>query len=331
MTTQSSKKLSHSDIFWWVGTAALVVIGAGSFRVSWAAGLFMIAIAAMISPFVFQKILAKLGIADRIQIRVFITWIAIVGTTIIYMGQLTHLKHQEEARLAAEQKQRAEQAAIAEAEALKVKAANFQANRTAIMADINKSIEAKEVGRADSLLRQQSGITDPELMAATAKYKEMVQKWQDDAKAKSLKAELAKLQPKEYSRAADIYGKLLDLYPGNKAYQVAKDKNSKLADAEEAAAAKRRIEETKQAERTKKIEAQFSGWDGSHRGLERVAKSMMKNPDSFEHVETRYSDKGKYIRVGMTYRGTNSFGAVVPGTIVADFDLEGNLIKIVSQ
>lgn len=67
----------------------------------------------------------------------------------------------------------------------------------------------------------------------------------------------------------------------------------------------------------------FSIYDGSYRPLEDIVKKSMKNNDSYEHVETLYSFvySGKnitpHMNIKMTFKGTNSFGAIVPTTITA--------------
>ncbi len=57
----------------------------------------------------------------------------------------------------------------------------------------------------------------------------------------------------------------------------------------------------------------------------------MNDPDSYEHVETRYGDKGTYLIVTTTFRGKNAFGGVARNTVTAKVDLEGNVLEIVSQ
>lgn len=79
------------------------------------------------------------------------------------------------------------------------------------------------------------------------------------------------------------------------------------------------------------IAQQFSSWDGSHRGLERVVKAAMKNPGSFDHVSTTYRDQGVTLLVRMVYRGTNSFGAVVTEHVSAIVDLHGNVLEILPK
>lgn len=79
------------------------------------------------------------------------------------------------------------------------------------------------------------------------------------------------------------------------------------------------------------IKMQFSAWDGSHRGLERYVKQTMKNPDSYKHVETRYIDNGDHLVLITTFRGTNSFNAVITTRVQAKADLHGNIIEILGS
>lgn len=84
----------------------------------------------------------------------------------------------------------------------------------------------------------------------------------------------------------------------------------------------------KEAQREKNILKQFSVWDGSHTKLKRYVKNNMKDPKSFEHVESTYTDKGSFIYVYMKFRGANSFGAKVLNKVRAKVDLQGNIISI---
>lgn len=101
------------------------------------------------------------------------------------------------------------------------------------------------------------------------------------------------------------------------------EKQAKLAKAE----AEKQALIVAAAEREEKIKKQFAPWDGSNRPLERLIKLAMKNPDSYQHVATTYIDKGDYLIVKTTYRGTNSFNAIVPETATAKIDLEGNILE----
>ncbi len=79
--------------------------------------------------------------------------------------------------------------------------------------------------------------------------------------------------------------------------------------------------------RQDKIERQFSAWDGSHRELERWVEANLKDPDSYEHIETKYGDQGEYITVQMKFRAKNSFGGYVVNTAIGKYSLNGNAIE----
>lgn len=83
--------------------------------------------------------------------------------------------------------------------------------------------------------------------------------------------------------------------------------------------------------RKENIEKQFSPWDGSHPKLSRMIKENCRNPDSYEHIETRFRDDGSYIFVITKYRAENGFGGMSIGTVSANVDFKGNVIKIISQ
>ena len=80
--------------------------------------------------------------------------------------------------------------------------------------------------------------------------------------------------------------------------------------------------------RENKIKAQFSVWDGSHRNLEQLIKKLMNDPDSYEHIETRYADNGDYLVVKTTYRGKNAFGGKVVNWVKAKVSLDGKILSV---
>lgn len=84
-------------------------------------------------------------------------------------------------------------------------------------------------------------------------------------------------------------------------------------------------------ERTKLLEKQFSGWDGSHLQLTRAIKESMKDPKSYQHVETTYVDKGEYLIVTTSYRGKNGFGAMVLEKVSAKVGIDGTVLEILEQ
>lgn len=88
---------------------------------------------------------------------------------------------------------------------------------------------------------------------------------------------------------------------------------------------------TPKTERQIKVESQFSSWDGSHRGLTDLIKKSMNDPDSYEHIETRFRDDGDNIYVITKFRGANAFGGKVINTVTARVDFSGNVIEVISQ
>lgn len=86
-----------------------------------------------------------------------------------------------------------------------------------------------------------------------------------------------------------------------------------------------------EAERRELISKQFSGWDGSHIKLVSHVKALMNDSGSFDHVSTKYWDKGDYLLVRMRFRGLNGFGGVVIDSASALVDLDGNVIQYIDQ
>lgn len=108
-------------------------------------------------------------------------------------------------------------------------------------------------------------------------------------------------------------------------YQTQFEREQEAAAARERAAAER---ERARRARQEKIEDQFSAWDGANYPVEEAVKQRLKDPDSYEHIETRYSDEGDHLYVVMRFRARNSFGGYVVNTAYADVTLEGQVISL---
>lgn len=65
----------------------------------------------------------------------------------------------------------------------------------------------------------------------------------------------------------------------------------------------------------------LSAWDGSHRGVKEYVENRLRDPDSFEHLETRITPvkNGKHT-LFMTYRARNGFGGMNVEKVVAEID-----------
>ncbi len=82
----------------------------------------------------------------------------------------------------------------------------------------------------------------------------------------------------------------------------------------------------------KKIDDLFSAWNGAHINLERGIKKSMNDPKGYEHVSTTYKYKSdKNITVQTTFRAKNVYGGLVLNTVTAQSDIDGNIVKIISQ
>ena len=107
------------------------------------------------------------------------------------------------------------------------------------------------------------------------------------------------------------------------------EKSTRLA---EERAKKEAIEASKTPQQIRKetIEKAFSAWDGSHYNLERYIKKHLKDPDRYEHIETRFGDKVDHILVITKYRARNSFGGMVIEQVAAKTDINGNITEILA-
>ena len=63
----------------------------------------------------------------------------------------------------------------------------------------------------------------------------------------------------------------------------------------------------------------LSGWDGSHFAVKNYTEERMREPDSFDHIETRITpvDAEGYHLLIMTYRARNGFGGMSIGVTTA--------------
>lgn len=73
----------------------------------------------------------------------------------------------------------------------------------------------------------------------------------------------------------------------------------------------------------------MSTWDGSFRPLVIYVKDNMKDPNSFEHIQTKFGDfEELYFYVSMKYRGKNSYGGYTIAYIDAKVNYEGKILEI---
>ena len=234
------------------------------------------------------------------------------------IGQSQQRKQQE--LVAQKAKEQAEQLA-------KIRQQNidyFNENRKKILSKVRNAIAGKDYEKALSLASKYLPTNDSELSSLHSEAKTTLAEITKKAKADKILSELRKIPAKEYEKNRSLYKELVNLYPSNKKYSERYEYYSKKVQEEKE---KQRLA----AERKKRIESQFSAWDGSHRNLERVVKKAMNDPESYKHVETVYWDMGSYLIVRTTFRGKNVFGGVVKNSVKAKVDLDGNVLEILEQ
>jgi len=85
---------------------------------------------------------------------------------------------------------------------------------------------------------------------------------------------------------------------------------------------------TKPPTRQQKIEQAFNPFSGAHRELQKVIKSGLKDPESYEHISTGYKDFKSYLIITTQYRAKNSFNGFVVSSTRAKVSLTGKVILI---
>lgn len=301
----------------WVFGVLFLLGGVLSLVESPLAGLSLIAAAALLLPpvrhFVYSKTNKEFPVKAR-AISIFILFMAFG----FFVGQAQERKEQE---LAAQQSQeKAEKAAQLRQDNIDY----FNANREQIISRVKSAITEKDYQAAISQSNKYLVSGDKELEQLNTQAKNELSAIQKAKKTEKLLAELKSVPTEEYEKNRGLYQQLLNMHPASELY---KNKVAFYAG---------KIKEEKQKQiaaeaRKKKIESQFSAWDGSHRNLERVIKESMNDPDSYEHVKTVYWDRGDYLIVKTTFRGKNAFGGVVKNSVTAKVSLDGQVLQILSQ
>lgn len=320
------------QLIWYTASVALLALGFWAGLELWWAAIPLVITGLLINPLVYQKIISKLNFADLVNVRIPIVLATLIGATALVFTQ--EKVNSDHAALVAAEMQEAEARALKEArEAAALKAKNetlaeYAKNSETILSDLQKAIDTKDVELGGQVKdKYQKIINDPKLNELIASYDAMAYKVATDKEIETLKAAAAKLKVDDYAGAISTYKKLAELDPATKQYKSKVEKYTALKNKADLAAKKAAEAAAAKLAREKRIEAQFSSWDGSHRNFERLIKSLMNDPDSYEHLETRYRDNGKTIRVSCTFRGRNAFGGLVVNTKIADFDLDGNFVR----
>ncbi|POD69611.1 hypothetical protein BKM17_25385 [Pseudomonas syringae group genomosp. 3] len=324
---------------WWVVTGVATALGVNVFASSWISGLMLICLAILISPPVYDRLLAAIKVGDPLHLRMLVVLIALTASAYVLNVHTSRMEDQRVATAKAEQDrtdqlEREASAAVAHA---KIESTRqfYLTNKSSILREMATALDSRDVNKATAInARYASVITDPEYLVLQQKLArlaaEMAQATREQErkdKIAGLLNDLKTVDAADYTKAMSLYTSLLELEPANKTYQQSLERFKKAEASRQAKIEADQQAAAARASRTKQIENQFSQWDGSHRTFERLIKQAMNDPDSYEHVDTRYVDKGKFIRVYSTFRGKNAFGGTVKNTRIADFDIDGNFLR----
>jgi len=309
-------KYVYLALNWGFGVLFLIT-GLVSIIESPLAGLSLVLLSLLLLPPVRKFTYTKTNKEIPIKIRAASIFALIVAFG-IFVGQSQDKKSQEVAAQQAQEK--AEKIAQIKQDNIN----HFSANRVQIISSAKSALADKEYQSVITQTTKYLVSGDEELKGINSSAKIEIEKIRKSEKTKLLLAELKKVPSSEYEKNRKLYQQLARLHPKNQTYEnKVKSYSGKIE--------KEKQEQLAEEARKKQIEEQFSAWDGSHRNLERVIKKAMNDPDSYEHDETVYWDRGDHLVVKTTYRGKNAFGGVVRNFVKAKVSLNGQILQILDE
>ncbi|MFC0445353.1 hypothetical protein ACFOD1_07535 [Pseudidiomarina halophila] len=200
----------------------------------------------------------------------------------------------------------------------------FRDNRDTVISMIKNSLARDDFENAAAESNKYLHTDDAELAALNHTARELLAEKRKQALIGEKIARLKDLPVENFRENHKLYQELTELVPGNAEYINKRDfYASKIKEEESHIAATEARQE--------RIRKQFSAWDGAHYGLEKVIKKAMHNPDSYEHVETKFGDRGDHLIVQTVYRGSNAFGGIVTNSVTAKVSLNGTVLEIIEE
>lgn len=301
----------------WVFAGFFLLIGLLSIIDAPLGGFCLIVISFLLLPPIRKFAYEKTKIEIPGKVRALIILVLFMG-----FGFFANQSQEQKAQKLAEQKAIEAQKTAAKEKARKIE--YFNENKESILSSIKALINAGDYQTALSNSNKYLVAKDSDLIHLHKRAKQEIDNLNAKKEMERLILELENINSSDYGKRLSIYQKLVKLDPKNEEYKE-KLYLYKVKDVEQKE--KSRIAKTHK----KKIEEQFSAWDGSHYGLEKVIKSSMNDPDSYEHVKTIYWDEKDYLVVKTTFRGTNLYGGKVVNWIKAKSDMNGNIIEVMES
>lgn len=136
-----------------------------------------------------------------------------------------------------------------------------------------------------------------------------------------LEAKVAKVPASDFDENIRLYRELQKLNPDSARYvdKIAHYQRKQKEAKAKAEADAKAAEVAAEVEKKRKGFHCLSSWDGSHRGVKKYTEERMRDPDSFEHIETRITPvnaNGEHTLI-MKYRARNAFGGMTVGITTA--------------
>ncbi|MFW7523692.1 hypothetical protein ACODM8_06040 [Vibrio ostreicida] len=301
----------------WVCGGFFLLIGLMSMIKSPLVGLPLIVISGLLLPPIRKLTYSKTNIELSPKLRgisIFVLFVAFL----VLVGQQTKREEQQ----LVEQEIKAEAERVAQIE--KANIDYYNENRKQIIESAQSAFDMKNYKLVVDENSKYLVAGDAQLQDILEEAELKVKEQQVIEKTASILAKLKQIPVSEFEKNKESYQELVALHPDNEQYQEKVsfyEEKIKIAEQEKLVAQKRK----------EQIEQQFSAWDGSHRNLERMIKKAMNDPDSYEHDETVYWDKGSYLIVKTVYRGKNAFGGIVRNFVKVKVSLDGQILQVLDQ
>jgi hypothetical protein len=75
------------------------------------------------------------------------------------------------------------------------------------------------------------------------------------------------------------------------------------------------------------LATQFVPFTGEHIALKRRVMDRLKDPESYQHIDTRVWPDDTGVMVSMRFRSKNSFGGYTPDEFIAQCDSQGYILN----
>jgi hypothetical protein len=301
----------------WLFGILFLIIGLSWFVQDLLVPFPLIAISCFLLPPVRQYVFAKTNKAIPIKVRTLTVFVLFIAFSLLSQQAETRIAREESAQLAQDN-------AIEQARVQQGNIEYYRTNRDAINANVKSAIDGMHFDEALRLAKTYLASNDDVLVLLNQQAQKGAAELITAKRTQLLRAELARIPATAFKDNQTRYQQLVSLHPGNEEYaRKLKHYSAKVADKEE----KNQIA----LARKLVIQKQFSAWDGSHRALEKVIKNGMNDPDSYEHVVTKYWDRGDHLKIKTTFRGNNAFGGKVKNFVTAKVSLNGQILSIIDQ